>query len=184
MNIKRATVVGLTAGALVAGGATLAGPASADTATQTSPSGPYWPVLQRGQTNEQVRTVQWLLNCKNIKVDVPSHFGPKTQAAVKTYQSRYGLSPDGKVGAYTWTSMASRAQVKYSDRNDCVKALQVALNVYRDMTGAKDLPITGYFGPKTRTSLHKFQTTYGLPVQDVVTVATWNRLTGPESPGE
>ncbi|MFI0446964.1 peptidoglycan-binding protein [Actinomadura sp. 6N118] len=184
MNVKRFAVIGLTAGAVVAGGAVLAGPASADTATHTSPNGPDWPVLQRGQANEHVRTVQWLLNCKNIKVDVPSHFGPKTQAAVKTYQSRYGLSPDGKVGAYTWSEMARGAQIKYKDRNDCVRALQVALNVYRHSTGAKDLPITGYFGPKTRTSLHKFQTTYGLHVQDVLTVTTWNRLTGPESPGE
>lgn len=183
--MKRLAITSVTAAAVIASGAAFAGPASADTAQQVPGSNtPYWPVLKQGQTSEQVRTLQWLLNCKGIKVGTPSHFGPNTYKAVRTYQSSHGLNPDGNVGAYTWTDLANRSQVNYDNRNDCVKALQVALNHYRDVTGASDLPITGYYGPKTRTALNKFQHTYGLPTQNLVDVKTWNRLTGPIEAGE
>jgi peptidoglycan hydrolase-like protein with peptidoglycan-binding domain len=80
------------------------------------------------------------------------------------------------VGATTWNDLLSRSQVRYGDRNDCVKALQVQLNTYREDTHTGDLPITGYFGPKTRTALHNFQVWRHRPSTDTVDVATWHTL--------
>jgi peptidoglycan hydrolase-like protein with peptidoglycan-binding domain len=73
------------------------------------------------------------------------------------------MPADGNVGAYTWTHILSRSQVRYGDRNDCVKAFQVELNKYRKTDHVADLPITGYFGPKTRTAYHAFLHAPGEP---------------------
>lgn len=179
MNIKRMTATGLVAGALALGGMAVATPASADTAPSLPGHPESFPVLKQGETSEQVRALQWLLNCKGIKVAVPSHFGPKTYAAVRTYQAAHKLYVDGNVGAATWTDLLSRSQVRYGDRNDCVKAAQVLLNKYRPIYHFADLPISGYFGPKTRDALHKVQAGSHVPVTDSISVTTWSILLFP-----
>jgi peptidoglycan hydrolase-like protein with peptidoglycan-binding domain len=179
MNIKRIAVIGLAAGTLGLGGTAVAGPASADTAPHLPGHAEYFPVLRQGETSEEVRALQWLLNCKGIHVAVPSHFGPRTYAAVRAYQSSHGLYADGNVGAATWTDLLSRSQVRYGDRNDCVKAAQVLLNKYAGHYGAADLPISGYFGPRTRALLHRVQADAHVPAADIITVHTWSILLFP-----
>jgi peptidoglycan hydrolase-like protein with peptidoglycan-binding domain len=180
MNIKRIAVAGLVAGALGLGGMSLAaGPASADTASHLPGHDEYFPVLRQGETSEEVRALQWLLNCKGIRVAVPSHFGPRTYAAVRTYQYRHGLYADGNVGAATWTDLLSRSQVRYGDTNDCVKAAQVLLNKYAGHYHLADLPISGYFGPRTLTLLHRVQADSHVPTSSIITVHTWSILLFP-----
>ena len=179
MKIKRIAVTGLVVGALGMGGAALAGPASADTAPSLPGHAESFPVLQQGQTSEEVRALQWLLNCKGIRLSVPSHFGPRTYSAVRTYQSAHRLYADGAVGAATWTDLLSRAQVRYGDRNDCVKAAQVLLNKYHRPYHFADLPISGYFGPSTRSALHTVQARDHVAPTDTITVTTWSILLFP-----
>jgi peptidoglycan hydrolase-like protein with peptidoglycan-binding domain len=59
------------------------------------------PTLRRGSSGELVKTVQ-------TKVGVASpdgHFGPKTEAAVRTFQRIHRLVPDGIVGPKTWITL-------------------------------------------------------------------------------
>jgi putative chitinase len=64
-------------------------------------------LLKVGSTGEDVTKLQVKLG-----VDPIGKFGPKTEAAVKGWQSAHGLTPDGIVGDATWAKMfAPAAQV-------------------------------------------------------------------------
>jgi putative chitinase len=57
-------------------------------------------ILRLGSSGEEVTKLQELLG-----VDAIGRFGPKTEAAVKGWQSAHGLTPDGIVGDATWAKM-------------------------------------------------------------------------------
>lgn len=57
-------------------------------------------LLRLGSEGEDVKKLQQLLG-----VDVVGKFGPKTDAAVKAWQSAHGLTADGVVGPGTWAKM-------------------------------------------------------------------------------
>ena len=54
-------------------------------------------LLKKGDNNEQVKQLQVKLH-----LDPVGNFGPKTEEAVKLWQSTHGLSADGIVGDKTW----------------------------------------------------------------------------------
>lgn len=63
-------------------------------------------VLKPGTTGSDVMEVQALL--KKIGYDTgpaDGRFGPRTQSAVAAFQRRFGLVPDGVVGANTWRAL-------------------------------------------------------------------------------
>jgi putative chitinase len=57
-------------------------------------------LLKIGSEGDDVKKLQQFLG-----VDVVGKFGPKTDAAVKGWQSAHGLAPDGVVGDATWAKM-------------------------------------------------------------------------------
>jgi putative chitinase len=57
-------------------------------------------VLKLGSEGEEVKKLQVKLG-----VDPIGKFGPKTDAAVKAWQSANGLTPDGVVGPATWSKL-------------------------------------------------------------------------------
>lgn len=57
-------------------------------------------LLRLGSEGEDVKKLQQFLG-----VDVVGKFGPKTDAAVKAWQSAHGLTADGVVGPGTWAKM-------------------------------------------------------------------------------
>lgn len=57
-------------------------------------------LLRLGSSGEEVKKLQ-----EKLGVDVIGKFGPKTEAAVKGWQSAHGLTPDGIVGDATWAKM-------------------------------------------------------------------------------
>jgi putative chitinase len=64
-------------------------------------------LLRVGSTGDDVKKLQELLG-----VDIIGKFGPKTEAAVKGWQSANGLTADGIVGDATWSKMfASKVEV-------------------------------------------------------------------------
>ncbi|MGI5164053.1 peptidoglycan-binding domain-containing protein [Spirillospora sp. CA-253888] len=172
MHVKRLAIAGLTAG-MVVGGTALAPAASADPTPSDQHYG-SWPVLKRGHKNEEVRALQWFLNCTGHRLDTPSVFGPKTHVAVRTFQARHVAPADGIVGARTWLTLLSRdLPAGHTQRNDCVKALQVLLNKWRYND---DLPITGYHGDRTRKKLLRFQREHGLPAHGDADTPTYHKL--------
>lgn len=58
-------------------------------------------LLRRGSTGTAVKAVQYELR----NLDVDGDFGPKTEAAVRTFQSKHGLDVDGVVGPRTWAAL-------------------------------------------------------------------------------
>ena len=66
-----------------------------------------WPALVvkvgPGSTGEAVRALQRVAG----PLTVDGVFGPKTEAAVRDFQERFGLAVDGIVGQYTWHALMS-----------------------------------------------------------------------------
>lgn len=58
------------------------------------------PTLRRGVSSELVKQVQ-----AKVGVNADGKFGPKTEAAVRAFQSAHGLVPDGIVGPKTWATL-------------------------------------------------------------------------------
>ena len=71
------------------------------TAPLDNPDGSF-PILKAGNTGNSVRDLQTRLNNIEANLGVDGVFGPKTVAAVKQFQSKFGLVADGIVGPKTW----------------------------------------------------------------------------------
>jgi len=63
-------------------------------------------LLKRGDNNENVKQLQIKLGLEPI-----GNFGPKTEEAVKAYQSKNGLTADGIVGNGTWNKIMGITEV-------------------------------------------------------------------------
>lgn len=64
------------------------------------------PLLKLGSKGGSVREAQTLLNRAGANLRVDGDFGPKTDAAVREFQRRMGLTADGLIGAKeTWPSL-------------------------------------------------------------------------------
>ncbi len=62
-------------------------------------------LLKRGDNNENVKLMQTKLGIANPV----TNFGPKTEEAVKEFQRKNGLTPDGVVGPKTWAMIMGEA---------------------------------------------------------------------------
>lgn len=66
------------------------------------------PVLRVGDKGEHVQSMQGLLNARieALRVAEDGDFGPQTQAALKSFQSSVGITPDGICGrGETWPAL-------------------------------------------------------------------------------
>jgi putative chitinase len=63
-------------------------------------------LLKKGDNNENVKLMQQKLGIE----PAVTNFGPKTEAAVKAWQSAHGLTPDGIVGDKTWAMIMAEGQ--------------------------------------------------------------------------
>lgn len=57
-------------------------------------------LIKRGSTGSVVKIIQVVVGTKSDGI-----FGPKTEAAVKSFQKQHGLQVDGLVGPNTWSKM-------------------------------------------------------------------------------
>lgn len=70
----------------------------------TEPS-PAPPVLRLGSEGDEVGELQDLLNAHGAKLLRDKRFGPKTAAALMSYQRSVGLDADGVCGSLTWEKL-------------------------------------------------------------------------------
>ncbi len=76
---------------------------------------PLYPgsILAEGSEGEYVQVLQqWLNALSDTYTDIPKvtadgRFGPATEAAVRAFQRRFGITANGVVGAVTWDRIAS-----------------------------------------------------------------------------
>lgn len=158
------------------------------------------PWLQLGSTGQNVKDVQTLLNAALAlapQLDVDGSFGSATEAAVKVFQGRFGLTVDGVVGPSTWAKMdaiialvsgmstppassPAPAPPAYpgfeiaagSTHHDVVTLVQTRLKTL----GAASLVVDGVFGAVTASVVRYFQASRHITVNGVIGPVTWQAL--------
>jgi peptidoglycan hydrolase-like protein with peptidoglycan-binding domain len=76
-------------------------PAPAPVAAATPPPPPPAPPAKPMAHQNRVATVQTALNNNGAQLDVDGHMGPKTVAALKTFQTQHHLKVTGKMNGPT-----------------------------------------------------------------------------------
>lgn len=165
--------------------------------------------LSLGDVFEEVRVIQYELN--RISENYPSIpkipvvngvYGTQTEAAVRAFQSVFGLDADGIVGKATWYRIkaiynavkrlaeltsegvsreeaeeAFESELSEGDSGVYVRTLQIYLATLAFFDSSyPNVTVDGVFGPSTRTAVEYVQRTNGLPVTGVVDRATWTVL--------
>lgn len=137
------------------------------------------PTLSSGSTGPDVRRLQRLLvELKILSFDqIDGNFGPRTEAAVKDFQSGDGLTPDGVVGPQTWSKLPADPETPLLSpgaTGTAVSALQKGLKAYAAQNPAADPgAIDGVFGPQTEAAVRAYQSDRGVSVDGVVGDRTW-----------
>jgi peptidoglycan hydrolase-like protein with peptidoglycan-binding domain len=195
-NIPRKAVLGAAAAISVVSAAFMTtGSAHASTAAQAAPASyavqaapasyavqaaaavpqlqaAVWPIVRQGAVGERVFAIQYLLNARiGAGLATDGVFGPLTAAAVRKFQSRFGLQVDGVVGPQTWTHLI--VQVQQGSRGSAVAAVQHNL---RFGYGFTNVAVDGIFGPITAGAVRSFQARFKIGVDGIVGPVTWNTL--------
>ncbi len=124
--------------------------------------------LREGSIRPEVIDLQYLLLNRGGATEATlgqadGIFGPKTKAAVLTFQTNKALIQDGIVGPKTWEVLAALHEwpnniagefLREGDRGDGVKRLQQGMQSKGVYTAALD----GIFGPLTKAAVLQFQT--------------------------
>jgi N-acetylmuramoyl-L-alanine amidase len=154
---------------------------------------PHGPSLSVGDTGSAVLDVQARLVALGYPIArvERGHFGPHTESAVKVFQIRRGLSPDGIVAAQTWRELVEAGWTLGSRtlylrrppmRGDDVRELQRRLNALGFDAGKDD----GIFELSTQEAVREFQLNSGLPADGISgheTLAALERLRRRIGPG-
>ena len=163
--------------------------------------------LRSGSSGQNVRLVQfWLKIARTVysslnNVTVDGRFGSSTEAAVRKFQSYFGLTSDGVVGRTTWNKLyevyndiankllsSSLRPGEYPGilRNGSSGTAVRELQFYLYLMGAYEssipsISIDGQFGSATEAAVRAYQRFAGLTVDGVVGRTTWNSLYGKAS---
>lgn len=140
------------------------------------------PTLKQGSRGAAVTQLQQKLKAKGFNVATDGDFGPKTKAAVISFQRANGLSADGVVGPKTWAKLNAAAPkptapssgsptLKQGARGAAVTDLQQRLRAH-----GQNVSVDGVFGPGTAAGVRAFQRAKGLGVDGVVGPRTWSAL--------
>lgn len=71
--------------------------------------------LREGDRLPAVAVMQHLLKRTGLTVATDGAFGPRTRAAVETFQKDHGLTVDGTVGLQTWPRLKNREELQILD---------------------------------------------------------------------
>ena len=150
------------------------------------------PTLRLGDEGSAVADVQARLVALGYPItDERGVFGEETVSAVKVFQIRRGLSPDGVVEQHTWRELVEAGWTfgtrtlylrRPPMRGDDVRDLQTRLNALGFDAGKED----GTFGFETHNAVRDFQHNAGLPADGYAgheTFATLDRLRRRIGPG-
>jgi N-acetylmuramoyl-L-alanine amidase len=150
------------------------------------------PTLRLGDQGSAVADVQARLVALGYPItDDRGTFGEETSSAVKVFQIRRGLSPDGVVEQHTWRELVEAGWTfgtrtlylrRPPMRGDDVRDLQTRLNALGFDAGKED----GIFGFETHDAVRDFQNNVGLPADGYAgheTFATLDRFRRRIGPG-
>src|SRR5687768_16033738 len=151
------------------------------------------PRLERGDTGTAVADVQARLVALGYPVSPAERgvFGADTESAVKVFQIRRGLVPDGVVERHTWLELVEAGWTfatrmlylrRPPMRGDDVRELQMRPNALGFDAGKQD----GIFGRATHEAVREFQHNLGRPADGIAgheTFEALNRLRRRIGPG-
>jgi hypothetical protein len=112
-------------------------------------------LLKLGSRGPQVQAVQ-----RALGISADGIFGPKTRAAVRSFQAKRGLTVDGIVGPQTRAALFERGG---SGGGALIRAWWVA-----PVQKALGVSVDGVYGPQTRAAVRAYQARHGLIVDGVV----------------
>lgn len=149
--------------------------------------------LTRGAAGSAVADIQARLVALGypISPDERGVFGEETESAVKVFQIRRGLSPDGIIERHTWRELVEAGWTfggrtlylrRPPMRGDDVRDTQTRLNALGFDAGKED----GIFGRDTHEAVRDFQHNTGLPADGIAgheTFEALNRLRRRIGPG-
>jgi peptidoglycan hydrolase-like protein with peptidoglycan-binding domain len=140
------------------------------------------PLLKRGSNGNFVIEVQRHINAAGHTplLALDGSFGPLTEAGVRWFQARFGVTVTGTVNQATWKMMRSDRNIntpdlRQGDRGDFVRELQGLIN---DAGYTPRLAVDGSFGPLTLAGVRWAQQRNNIPVNGIVGYATWSALRG------
>jgi peptidoglycan hydrolase-like protein with peptidoglycan-binding domain len=134
-----------------------------------------FPLVEEGDKNHPVQTLQHLLRAHGNTVSVDGLFGPRTETAVRAFQKSKHLTVDGLVGRQTWGALI--IQVSHGSTGDAVRGVQEEFQ-FRNLSGdpGQGVQVDGIFGPKTDAAVRGFQLALRLVVDGIVGPLTWRAL--------
>lgn len=128
-------------------------------------------VLQVGSRGDEVKELQETLTKLGYDTKgTDGIFGSNTESAVKSFQSAYGLTVDGKVGPATQSAIAkaldyhNKGILTVGSRGSKVSELQDNLKKLGYYTKGAD----GIFGSDTESAVKAFQSAHGLDPDGIV----------------
>lgn len=136
--------------------------------------------LRRGSSGTQVRYLQMaLIGLGYLSGSADGAYGPNTVAAVKKYQTTYGLTADGSAGPVTLASVKNTVVALQSDLNRAGYPSGTINGVYGSGTTAavkkyqkaKGVAVTGVAGPQTLIKLYGRAPSGSSGIQDTVKVS-------------
>ena len=163
--------------------------------------------LRQGSSGQNVRLVQfWLKIARTVysslnNVTVDGIFGSSTAAAVRRFQTYFGLTSDGVVGRTTWNKLyevyndiANRllspslrpgeypGVLRNGSTGTAVRELQFYLYLMSAyQSSIPSVSIDGRFGADTEAAVRAYQRFAGLTVDGIVGRKTWDSLYGKAS---
>lgn len=131
-------------------------------------------LLARGCEGAEVRGLQQKLNQAGAKLEVDGRYGPDTEQAVRDFQARHNLPPDGVTGPLTLRALDKAAGVLTPGAEGAqVRQLQEKLN----QAGAQPrLDTDGVYGERTQQAVRDFQKQQGLSIDGIAGPETLRKL--------
>ncbi len=119
-------------------------------------------VISIGIEDHDVKELQIRLRELGYLDKATEYFGTETEAAVKKFQERNGLNPDGKVGEQTREMLYSEdAKANYFERGEVSEKLRTYQNRLKKL-GYLTTEADGKYGDDTENAVKRFQERTGL----------------------
>lgn len=131
---------------------------------------------------ETVRSAQTMLKALGYYYgDITGNIGTKTETAIRSFQSKYGLTVDGIPGTqtmaklselYSGTSTLSGSSLQLGTTGSAVSALQENLSALGYYNG----DVTGHYGTLTKAAVLAFQKAKGLTADGIAGTRTLSAI--------
>ena len=131
---------------------------------------------------ETVRSAQTMLKALGYYYgDITGNIGTKTETAIRSFQSKYGLTVDGIPGTqtmaklselYSGTSTLSGSSLQLGATSSAVSALQENLSALGYYNG----DVTGHYGTLTKAAVLAFQKAKGLTADGIAGTRTLSAI--------